>query len=240
MGKNRKDEVFGMLGKFESLFIVHGKSLPGSLVFESLNPFPGYYDHQESDIKPVYLYLALDREYSVFDIERANQAVKKSYDWHFEAAKGKTDLFDKHFDVVRLRHLDSFDQLIPIQKEFIKAGIKLKMSSQAKLNNEKGFIRLMKLFYISKLAKGIYIDTSEDYHAYLVLPRRLSQEEFEETTLKVKYNWESTDFDAASGCFFIRGKLKEMVRIYSKNLTLEYLEELQKLYLLKIRKLEIL
>lgn len=239
MGKNRKYEVYGMLGKFESLFVIQGKSLPGFLAFESLNPFPGYYDHQESDVKPVYLYIVLDREYNVFDIERANMAVKKTYDWRFEAAKGKIDLFDKHFDVVRLRHLDSFDQLIPIQKEFQKAGIRLKMSSLVKINNEKSFIRLMKLFYISKLARGIYIDTTEDYHAYLVLPRKLTQEEFEETTLKVKYNWESTDFDAASGCFFIRGKLKEMVRIYSKNLTLEYLEELQKLYLLKIRKLEI-
>jgi len=51
----------------------------------------------------------------------------------------------------------------------------------------------------------------------------------------VKYNWELTGFDAASGCFFIKGKLKEMVRIYSKNLTIEYLEALRKLYLSKIQ-----
>ena len=236
MEKNRKDEVYGTLGKSESLFVVHGKSLPGSLVFESFAPFPDYYDHQENDVKPVYLYVALDQEYSVFDIERAKLTVKKIYDWRFEAAKGKIDLYDKHFDVVRLRHLDSFDQLIPIQNEFIKAGIKLKMNSLTKVNNEKGFIQLLKLFYISKIDEGIYIDTTEDYHAYLVLPHKLRQQEFDETTLKVKYNWESTGFDAAAGCFFIRGKLKEMVRIYSKNLTTEYLAELRKLYLLKMKK----
>ena len=234
MGKNRKDEVYGMLGKSESLFVVHGKLLPGSLVFESLAPFPGYYNHQENDVKPVYLYLALDREYSVFDIERAKLAVKKTYDWRFEAAKGKIDLYDKHFNVVRLRHLDSFDQLMPIQQEFIKAGIGLKMNASINVSNEMGFIQLLKLFYISKMDEGIYSDTSEEYHAYLLLPRKLSQQEFEETTLKVKYNWESTGFDAAAGCFFIRGKLKEMVRIYSKNLTIEYLKNLRELYLSKI------
>ena len=234
MGNNRKDEVYGMLGKSESLFVVPGKSLPGSLVFESLAPFPGYYDQQDSDSKPMYLYVALDREYSVFDIERAKQSAKKAYDWHFEAAKGKIELYDKHFDVVRLRHLDSFDQLIPIQNEFVKAGIGLKMNSLTNVNNEKGFIQLLKLFYIRKLDKGIYIDTTEDYHAYLVLPHRLTKQEFDETTLKVKYNWESTGFDAAAGCFFIRGELKEMVRIYSKNLTNEYLNELRKLYLMKM------
>ncbi len=234
MGKKRKDEVYGNLGKRESLFVIHGKSLAGSLVFESLAPFPGYYDQQESDSKPVYLYVALDREYSVFDIERAKLAVKKTYDWRFEAAKGKIDIYDKHFDVVRLRHLDSFDQLIPIQKEFIKAGIGLKMNAGVNIKNEVGYIQLMKLFYIQKLAKGIYLDITEDYHAYLILPFKLSQEAFDKTTLKVKYNWESTGFDAAAGCFFIRGKLKEMVRIYSKDLTIEYLSELRKLYLLKM------
>jgi hypothetical protein len=203
MAKNRKDEVYGTLGKSESLFVIHGKSLPGSLVFESLAPFPGYYDQQENDVKPVYLYVALDREYSVFDIERAKMEVKKTYMWRFEAAKGKIDLYDKHFNVVRLRHIDSFDQLIPIQKEFIKAGIGLKMNSGVNIKNETGYIQLMKLFNIRKLDKGIYIDTSEDYHAYLVLPHRLTREEFDEVTLKVRYNWDSTDFDAAAGCFFI-------------------------------------
>jgi len=235
MGKNRKDEVYGMIGKSEELFVVTGKSLPGSIVFESLAPFPGYYNHQENDVKPLYLYLALDREYSVFDIERANMKVKKTFKSFFEAAKGKIELYDKHFDVARLRHLDSFDQLMPIQNEFIKAGIKLKMNTLKHVKNENGFIQLMKIFNIRKLGKGIYLDTSEDYHAYLVLPFRLPQKEFEETTLKVKYNWESTGFDAVAGCFFIRGKLKEMVRIYSKNLTIEYLEELRKLYLLKMK-----
>jgi len=236
MGKIRKDEVYGTLEKSESLFVVHGKSLAGSLVFESLAPFPGYYDQHESDATPVYLYIALDHEYSVFDIERAKMAIKKTYDWRFEAAKGKIDLYDKHFDVVRLRHLDSFDQLIPIQNEFVKAGIGLKMNSGVNIKNEVGYIQLLKLFYISKMGKGIYIDTTEDYHAYLVLPRKLTKEEFDETTLKVKYNWELTGFDAAAGCFFIRGKLKEMVRIYSKNLTIEYLTALRKLYLLKMVK----
>src|SRR5665648_810949 len=157
MGKHRKDEVYGTLGKTESLFVVNGKSLHGSLVFESFAPFPGYYNQQVNDLKPVYLYLGLDHEYSVFDIERANMAVKKTFKCCFEAAKGKIELFDNHFDVVRLRHLNSYDQLIPIQNEFIKSSIKLKMNTLTHVNNEKGFIHLSKIFNIRKLGKGIYL-----------------------------------------------------------------------------------
>jgi hypothetical protein len=236
MGKNRKDAVYGTIGKRESLFVVRGKILHSSIVFESFAPFPGYYSQLENDVKPVYLYLVLNNGYSVFDIERAKLAVKRTLNWRFEAAKAEIDLFDKHFDVVRLRHLDSFDQLLTIQNEFIKANIELKISTLSRVNNDDGFIRLTKIFYIRKLSKGIYLDTSEDYHAYLVLPFKLSQHEFEETTLKVKYNWESMLFDAAMGSFLIKGKLKEMVRIYSKNLTPQYLEDLRKLYLSKMKR----
>ena len=235
MGKSRKEEVYGMLGKSESLLVVNDKVLPGSLVFESLNPFPGYYDHQVSDPKPVYLYLALDREYSVFDIERAKMDVKKRYDWKFEAAKGKLDIYDRHYDVVRLRHLDSFDQLVHIQQEFINAGVKMKMAHVSSGNNLNGYLQLAKIFNVRKIEKGIYLDTSEDFHAYLILPCHLAPEAFNSVKLKVEYNWDLTGFDAAVGCFFIGGKLKEMVRIYSKDLSLEYLGKLRDLYLSKVK-----
>ena len=236
MGKNRKNAVYGTIGKSESLFVVRRKILHSTLVFESFEPFPGYYNQLESDAKPIYLYLVLNQAYSVFDIERAKLAVNRTLKWRFEAAKGEINLFDKHFEVIRIRHLDSFDQLLEIQNEFIKADIKLKISTLSHVNNEKGFIQLSKIFFIRKLSKGIYLDTSENYHAYLVIPYKLSQHEFEETTLKVKYNWESTLFDAAMGSLLIRGKLREMVRIYSKDLTPKYLEDLRELYLSKMKK----
>lgn len=43
MEYNKKLEVFGNLLKQEKLFPVEDKIVAGSLVFESLDPFPGYY-----------------------------------------------------------------------------------------------------------------------------------------------------------------------------------------------------
>ncbi len=234
MGKYKKIEVFGMLGKTETLFTIHDKTIPGSLVFESLAPFPGYYTDVPNDTKPVYLYMALDKDYTVFDIERAHKAVKEAYDWKFEAAKAKISIYDKHYDVVRLRHLDSFDQLAPIQEQFSTLGLKPKITS-AHWKGDDGYIELHKLFCIRKEDKGIYRDASEDYHSYILLPRKLSQEEFNEITRQVKYNASLSSFDAASGCFFLKRKLREMVRIYTKKDDLEYLKELQTLYLSKIK-----
>ncbi len=234
MGKYKKTEVFGMLGKTETLFTIQDKIIPGSLVFESLAPFPGYYTDVPNDTKPVYLYVGLDKGYSVFDIERAHNAVKKQYAWKFEAAKAKISIYDKHFDVVRLRHLESFDQLAPIQEQFAINGLKPKMTS-SHWKGDDGYIELHKLFCIRKEEKGIYRDASEEFHSYILLPRKLTPEEFNEVTLQVKYNASSTSFDAASGCFFMKGKLKEMVRIYTKRDDPNFLKELQSLYLSKIK-----
>ena len=235
MGKDKKTEVFGMLGKRETLFTIHHKTMPGSLVFESLAPFPGYYLDVPNDSKPVYLYIGMDKDYSVFDIERAHKATQKATGWKFEAAKARITIYDKSFEVVRLRHLDSFDQLAPIQESFAQYGLKPKISS-SNWKGDDGYIELHKLFCIRSVDKEIYKDATEEFHYYLLLPTKLSAAAFEEITKQVKYNASSSSFDAASGCFFKKGKLKEMVRIYTKKEEVDFLKEIHALYLSKIKK----
>ena len=43
MANNKKMEVFVNLTKGDTVVAIEEKVLPGSLVFDSLNPFPGYY-----------------------------------------------------------------------------------------------------------------------------------------------------------------------------------------------------
>ena len=79
------------------------------------------------------------------------------------------------------------------------------------------------------------MDCSEDFHAYILLPKDMTPEEFKGINQQVIYNWYGSKFDAAKGAFYYKFKLREMVRIYSKKLDLNYLEDLQRLYLSKIK-----
>lgn len=233
MNKDKRKEVFGTLEKSETLFSVEDKIIKGTKVFESLTPFPGYYSEHPFDVKPLYLYIGLKEDYSIFDIARAHRKIQEEYKITFEAAKARIQIHDRSCNVLRLRHLLSYDQVKTIQEGFEKYGLKPHPYT-GKQKNEEAHITLTKLFCIEEFLKGIYLDCSEDYHAYLVIPRKLSWIEFDGITSQVKYNWEESKFDVALGAFFIEGKLVEMVRIYSKKLTEAYLKDLHKLFLSKM------
>ena len=53
MEQNKRFEVFGTLTKTESVYTIDHKIMPGTLVFEALRPFPGYYSDSPLGAKPV-------------------------------------------------------------------------------------------------------------------------------------------------------------------------------------------
>jgi hypothetical protein len=229
----KEREVFGMLEKSETLFSIEDKIIKGTKVFESLNPFPGYYSEFPYDVKPVYLYVGMKEDYSMFDISRAHKKIENENKLKFEVAKATIKMHDRFCHVLRLRHLDRYDQVKTIQEGFKKEGLK-PLSFSGKRENEEAHITLTKLFCIEKITDNIYMDCSEDYHAYLIIPRKLSWKEFEEVSKQVKYNWDESKFDVAIGSLFIGRELVEMVRIYSKKLTKGYLKDLRHLFLSKL------
>ncbi|HDR52369.1 MAG TPA: hypothetical protein ENN90_12225, partial [Mariniphaga anaerophila] len=80
MEQNKKMEVFSNLTKQITIVSVEEKVLPGSLVFEALNQFPGYYHETPTKPQPIYIYLVLDRQYPLEEVLRATQNIEKEYD----------------------------------------------------------------------------------------------------------------------------------------------------------------
>ena len=234
MEQNKRFEVFGTLTKTETVFTIEQKILPGTLVFEALMPFPGYYSDTPTSAKPVYLYLALEEQYTLEDILRASQKVQLDFDAPFDAGKGFLQIYDAKYNVMRVRHLKDYDLLDKLQRSFSENGIKFLQKSK-KYKDELVKIRIIKFFSFEEVVGNVYLDTREEHHAYLEIPRHLSWEEFEKVTNKVKYNWDESKFDAAKGAFYHQGELHEVVRIYSDKIGPNYLEELRKLYLEKIK-----
>jgi hypothetical protein len=74
----------------------------------------------------------------------------------------------------------------------------------------------------------------EDFHGYIEIPRFLNWEQFEKVTRQVKNNWFGSKFDAAVGSFYVEGRLREFVRIYSSKLDTGYLQDIRALYLEKM------
>ncbi|MBW8334397.1 MAG: hypothetical protein K0M40_20440 [Prolixibacteraceae bacterium] len=235
MEQNKQFEVFGTLTKTETVFTIDQKIIPDTLVFEALKPFPGYYsDSPTGGAKPVYMYLALEEQYELEDILRASQRVQLEFDISFDAGKGFLQIFDTKYNIMRVRHLKDYNLLEKLQRSFTENGIRFLMKSK-KYKDELVRIRIIKFFSLEEIGEKIYLDKREKKHAYIEIPRYLKWEEFEAINNKVKYNWVESKFDAAKASFYYEGKLHEVVRIYSDKIGPEYLQELRKLYLEKMK-----
>lgn len=232
--KDNKMEVFINLTKFDTVVAIEEKVLPGSLVFDSLNPFPGYYHETPINVKPIYLYLVLDKQYTLERVLRATQSIAKEYNWDFDAGKGYISIGSEFLNVIRVRHLPEMDMVKKIQEAYMKHRIYFLMNKKikGKLQVE---VKISKFLSLDKIGEGIYINANEPGFGYIEIPKYLHREAFVKVSMDVKYNWDGSEFDAACGSFYYNGKLYEIVRIFSNKIDTEYLSEIKKLYLDKIR-----
>lgn len=227
-------EVFLNLTKSDTVVAIDEKILPGSLVLDSLNPFPGYYHDNPTHSRPIYIYLMLARQYPLEEIIRATQNIEKEYNWNFDAGKGYMTIGSEFLNLIRVRHLPQLDMVAKIQEAYVKQGISFLMNKKVKgqlVTN----VKIVKFLEFEEIGKGIFVYTSDPTFAYFEIPKYLDWETFVKVTMDVKYNWEGHEFDAATGSFYNEGQLYEVVRIRSDKMDLEYLTNLQRLYLSKIK-----
>jgi hypothetical protein len=235
MEENKNMEVFANLTKNVTIVSVEDKVLNGSLVFEALNQFPGYYHEGPSHGQPFYIYLVLDKQYPLEEILRATQNIEKEYnDWSFDSGKGYMHIGSQMLNVIRLRHLPEIDLVEKIQRAYMNQGIYFLMNKrlQGKLEAE---VKIVKFLILDKLNEGIYVESFDHDFGYIEIPKYLKQDAFMKVSMDVKYNWDGHEYDAASGSFFKDGKLTEFVRIFSNKIDETYLSSIRKLYLEKIR-----
>ncbi len=236
MSTNNIIERYGNLIKEESLVTMEDKILPNTFVLEAPEPFPGFYSYYSdapSDSKPLYVYLVLNKQYTIEETTRATQNIKDYFKTNFSAAAGHIDIYNEQFEILRIRHLDSYDQIMDLQACYKDEGIEFK--KKPKSIQGKGIIRLRKFFTLEELGDDMFFDVDEKDHGYFTIPRKLKWKEFEEITKKVKNNWDFSNFDAAVGHFHKNFCICDMIRIYNPKIDREYLEAAKKKYLERIK-----
>lgn len=235
MEPKKEIEVFGTLTKSEHVFSVSDKVAAGSLVFEAIKPFTGYYHETPfNNTKPLYLYFAVEENYPLEDIIRTTQEIESTFNERFDAGKGFLKIGNEKFSVLRIRHLKNYDLLKELQERYLEKGIRYLKKSK-NIQEEESTVKIVKFFNLEKQGEGIWFDKRENYHGYFELPRKISWEEFNELTKNVKNNWDGSKFDAALGAFYHDKGLHEFVRIYSEKIETGYLQKLKDLYLSKLK-----
>lgn len=237
METNHVIEYFGALIKSETLITLDEKVMPNSFVLEAPEPFPGffqYYHEHPVNNKPLYVYLVLDRHYSLDSVTRASQSIARYFPVRFDAALGTIGIYNESFAVIRLRHFESYDYIAELQSAFVGEGILMHKAFRRNIEGV-GLIRLDKFFALRKMSDTVWFDTRELDHAYFHIDKPLSWKNFEHITLLVKNNWDKTIFDAAIGFFYINFEVHDMIRIYDPALNIAEIEEIAKLFRERIK-----
>jgi hypothetical protein len=230
-------ERYGNLLKSEHLVTMTDKIMPNTFVLEAPEPFPGffnYYSESPKESKPLYIYLVVDHLYTLEEITRARQSIKTYFPSPFHADAGTVTIYNKLYHVIRIRHLENYDQIKDLQACFIDQGFVFKKKPSKKIEAS-GLIRIKKFFHLQKVDDGIYLDLIEKDHGYITIPKYYKWTEFEELTRKVKYNWNRSMFDAALGHFHNNFEIEDMIRVFHSKIDIEMLREIKKKYFEQIK-----
>jgi len=227
----------GGVAKEENLFTLESHIMPNTFVLENEEPYPGYHGKNlPTNAKPISVFLMTKKKYSIQKILRLNQKIKKYFNHTFDAVPGEICLNNDVLQCIRIRNLDNYDLVGDLQKCFYSEGILFQKKRSVRAE---GVISLKKVFNLEVLEDDIIKDLDDDSTFYFKVSRQLSYPEFVAVIKNLRNNIgpEKTNFDAALGVIYAKEVL-DVVRIYSKEASLEYLSEIRSFIEAEIKKLD--
>ena len=208
------------------------------LVLETVSPFPGYYSAEpaEASAKPSFLFLIIKAQpnYNEDFVIRATAKIKQVHAIPFDASPGYVTLFNQMQPCIRLE-IPNYHNLPVLIDLFSQQGIAF-VKHQVIAPYE-GLIRIKRYFTFEKLTDTIFRNTVHPAMNFLVIPDELSWERFEQITLHIKRNLQVDNFDAAIGFFYDSKGVRDFVRVFAPNISLENLTVIREKYLHEIGRL---
>ncbi len=224
-------KAYGSITKEEDLINIELFTMPNTLVLESLHPFPGYHGNSLPEgPDPNLIYLVTDIRYEGEDILRAAKKVRAKLPCKFNASFGRAEISQNTYQLIRLADLERMDCIRSIQEAFMSEGITF---AKKKSVSGDALIYLQKFFSFEKMDGNIYRDTDNPLMHYFEIPDRPPWPFFRKITFYIRGNVDYYSYDAALGTVYME-ELHDMVRIFSRDLTLEQLNFIRLKYLYEI------
>ncbi len=220
-------ERFGGLVKKETMSCLEEPlRIHKTCVLESQSPFAGYYP-QKGATSPLYIYLMLEGDPSIWDSIFATKKVRSKVNFKFDAAYVRITFPDKRICyALRIRDLSDYHLFQPLQEAYRMAGLELKKNTRM-VDGEEVMIEIEKFFYLEPWGDKMYIDRQQPHHGYFEIPEMPSWTEFEKLIHQVKIKTSQTFFDAALAYVYDKKQIVNLVRIYQEHIKNETLIEIR-------------
>jgi len=228
MEKSR--EVVGHVIKEEKISLLKHHILSGTIVVNIDHPFPGFHGWDFNfAAKPRSVIIVTAKLYSWAKILRAQKFINDHTNLKINASFAKLKIGNQLYYGIRIKGLASYDQIPDLQQKLKDFGFDLNLNKKIKTEKPVS-IKISKFFHIVNLDDAIYKDKCIENMYYIEIPGYLSWDNFREISEKVKQNVSNNNYDVVKGIFYKDDTVKDMIRLFKPNMTLDLLNEIKRKY----------
>jgi hypothetical protein len=236
MKENYLLETNGFIMKEEVISSINTHIIPGTLVFEDLEQYPGYHGRDiPSGSVPGHIFLALKQQYSTEQLIRTTQNIQKIYPHEFSMTISDVEVGHDAYNCIRLKKLEKYEQIEELQTYY--KDLEIEFLKRGKKYNQNALIKLYKIFMLEQVTELIYKDLEVENIHYLQIPKTTNWKLFVKITEIVKSNLNNYKFDAALGGLYRFSGLIDVIRVYG-NLSTEQMEKCREKYVELLKKYE--
>lgn len=233
MAENRSIETMGSITKEEKLQTLNSNVLENTLVLDEIEPFPGYHGaNLPTGYNTATVYMVMKKKMSAVSILRMTQNIKKYIKEDFDGTSASVWINNNVFNCIRIRHINGFGIIPDLQKAYMHEGVKF---MKKKNISGEGIIEIYKHFELEDCGDGIYKDLEDPLMHYVRIPTNLNWQMFFKMTTSIKRNIDNLSFDGALGAIYLR-EIIDVIRIFTKVMTIEELKQIRNLYLEELKK----
>lgn len=233
MESNQVIETIGSITKMEHLTDIQTNVVKNTLVLKNVNPFPGVSNQNLSiSDKPGSLFLILRYRYAPEKINRINRKLQAELNLKTYPSYGEVTIGKDILPCVRVKNLDNYNQILPIQNFLLSNDLKL--MPYHSLDSECS-IKIFKTFKLAEIGDGLYRDLYDGEKFYIKIKNPINWKRFEYVIKKIKFNSENPEFDAALGVIYRFMGPENVIRIFDRDTSYKRAIELRKNVLREVK-----
>lgn len=219
--------VCGSIIKEESIVPVTTHIAEHSVVAEANKPYSDYYGIAPFNMptKPNSLFLFTAQYYLLEEVLRFARLIDMCCLQNLNIAVSVLNFGDDHYPAIRIKNFPDYQKIEKLQQCFMEQGVEFARKVHLK---ETAVIKTKKCFALDKIGDSLYIDHQQSKTGYVVLPRLMNNDEYNEVIAKIRNSLNTPLFDAVRGAIILDGIVTDIVRVYSEHIGIDLLKMIQK------------
>lgn len=223
-------ELIGKITLQENISPLDENKIPNTLVIHVPNPLATYYTRFSEINRPNSILFITKSSVAFEEILRATKRINGLLDMELKTAKCEMMIGSRKYNGIRVKKITRYSHIQDIQEAYKSEGFEFARNVRIKPETD-ALVRVNKFFNLKHVSDKIYQSPYNKDRYYVVIPKRMTWDEFRDITFKIKNNISITNFDIVKGIFYENDGITDMLRIIKPNITLDMVKIIEQKYL---------